>query len=141
MAMGQLRTRTRYRSKEKTDQRKISQRLRQSLLQVLRLHLSGLKADAIINIQGDEPFVEAAEIEQLSALIMQPEVAITALAKQITKAEQLMDSSKVKVVMNRKGDALYFSRQANHFRRGIEPSQWLDGHSYYKRLRLHAIKS
>ena len=105
------------------------------------LSLSGLEADAVINIQGDEPFVEAAQIEQLGALIAQPEVAIATLAKQITQAAQLMDSSKVKVVLNRRGDALYFSRQAIPFRRGAEPSHWLDGHSYYKHLGLYAFKS
>jgi 3-deoxy-manno-octulosonate cytidylyltransferase (CMP-KDO synthetase) len=105
------------------------------------LHLSGIDADAVINIQGDEPFVEPEQINQLASLIAQPEVGIATLAKQITQAEQLMDSSKVKVVLNLMGDALYFSRQAIPFQRGVEPTHWLDGQSYYKHLGLYAFKS
>jgi 3-deoxy-manno-octulosonate cytidylyltransferase (CMP-KDO synthetase) len=105
------------------------------------LSLSGVEADAVINVQGDEPFVEPAQIEQLIALVTQPEVGIATLAKHITQAEQLTDSSKVKVVCNTKGDALYFSRQAIPFQRGVDLNKWLNSQPYYKHLGLYAFKT
>jgi 3-deoxy-manno-octulosonate cytidylyltransferase (CMP-KDO synthetase) len=105
------------------------------------LHLSGIDADAVINIQGDEPFVEPAQIEQLMALIAHPDAAIATLVKPITSAAQLTETSKVKVVLSNDGAALYFSRQAIPFRRDIPISEWLSGQTYYKHLGLYAFRS
>lgn len=103
--------------------------------------MCGIDADAVINVQGDEPFVEPAQIEQLIALITQPDVAIATLAKQISLADQLIDPSKVKVVITKAGNALYFSRQVIPFQRGIAPDAWLNNHVYYKHLGLYAFKT
>lgn len=105
------------------------------------LHLSGIDADAVINIQGDEPFVEQAQIEQLIELIAHPEAAIATLAKPITNAAQLTDPSKVKVVLSKSGAALYFSRQPIPYRRDIPAADWLNGQVYYKHLGLYAFRS
>lgn len=105
------------------------------------LHLSGIDADAVINIQGDEPFVDPTQIEQLMKLIAQPEAAIATLAKPITSAAQLADPSKVKVVLSTSGAALYFSRQPIPYRRDIPVADWLNGQVYYKHLGLYAFRA
>lgn len=105
------------------------------------LHLSGIDADAVINIQGDEPFVEPAQIEQLMELIARPGVAIATLAKPVTGEAQLTDPSKVKVVLSQTGAALYFSRQPIPYRRDIPVADWLNGQVYYKHLGLYAFRS
>lgn len=102
--------------------------------------LSGIQADAIINVQGDEPFVDASQLEALATLISKPDVTIATLAKKITDTNSLLDPSKVKVVLNAHMKALYFSRQPIPFVRGAEPSQWLTQHPFYKHLGLYAYK-
>jgi 3-deoxy-manno-octulosonate cytidylyltransferase (CMP-KDO synthetase) len=102
--------------------------------------LSGLQADCILNIQGDEPFVDAQQLNALAQLIALPEVSIATLAKKITDAETLFDPSKVKVVMNAHSQALYFSRQAIPFNRNSEQAAWHSLHTYYKHLGLYAYK-
>ena len=69
-----------------------------------------LDADIIVNVQGDEPFVEARAIDQaIEACENHPE-AIATLACPISAAEEYWDPNVVKVVMDRRGFALYFSR-------------------------------
>jgi 3-deoxy-manno-octulosonate cytidylyltransferase (CMP-KDO synthetase) len=97
-------------------------------------------ADCIINVQGDEPFVDPKQLESLIDLIAQPEVTIATLAKKITDAQTLHDAAKVKVVLNAHAQALYFSRQAIPFYRNAENSSWHTLHTYYKHLGLYAYK-
>jgi 3-deoxy-manno-octulosonate cytidylyltransferase (CMP-KDO synthetase) len=103
--------------------------------------LSGIKADAIINVQGDEPFVDPTQIDQLAQLISKDNVQIATLAKKITAVEMLFDPSKVKMVMNDDGAAMYFSRQAIPYNKSNAPEQWLEHHAYYKHIGLYAYKS
>lgn len=102
--------------------------------------LSGLQADCILNVQGDEPFVDAEQLNALAQLIARPEVSIATLAKKITDAETLFDPSKVKVVMNAHSQALYFSRQAIPHQRDRKQEDWLKYHTYYKHIGLYAFK-
>ncbi|MFM7726313.1 MAG: 3-deoxy-manno-octulosonate cytidylyltransferase, partial [Flavobacteriales bacterium] len=100
----------------------------------------GIAADAIINVQGDEPFVDASQLETLASLISKPAVTIATLAKKISDTATLLDSSKVKVVLNARMQALYFSRQAIPFVRNAERSSWVTQHTYHKHLGLYAYK-
>lgn len=102
--------------------------------------LSGMKAEAIINVQGDEPFVATSQLEALAALITKQDVSIATLAKKITDINTLLDPSKVKVVLNAHMQAVYFSRQAIPFVRSADPSEWLEKHTFYKHLGLYAYK-
>jgi 3-deoxy-manno-octulosonate cytidylyltransferase (CMP-KDO synthetase) len=95
-------------------------------------------ADCIINVQGDEPFVDPSQLDSLINLIAKPQVSIATLAKKISDSQTLFDSSKVKVVMNAHSQALYFSRQAIPFYRNAENKHWHEHHTYYKHLGLYA---
>lgn len=105
------------------------------------LHHSKLQADAIINIQGDEPFVDPQQIEALCQLISKPEVEIATLAKKIDEAQMLFDPNKVKVIFSSNGKAIYFSRQAIPFQKNIPQQDWLSHHNYFKHLGLYAYKT
>jgi 3-deoxy-manno-octulosonate cytidylyltransferase (CMP-KDO synthetase) len=95
-------------------------------------------ADCIINVQGDEPFVDMVQLEALIQLISQPGVSIATLAKRISDTATLFDPSKVKVVINARHEALYFSRQAIPFFRNEVAADWHKLHTYYKHLGLYA---
>jgi 3-deoxy-manno-octulosonate cytidylyltransferase (CMP-KDO synthetase) len=97
-------------------------------------------ADAVINIQGDEPFVHPLQLEALAKRIAQPDVEIATLAKKIEAADVLFDPNKVKVIFNPEGKAIYFSRWAIPFQKGRDQKEWLAHHTYYKHLGLYAYK-
>jgi 3-deoxy-manno-octulosonate cytidylyltransferase (CMP-KDO synthetase) len=70
-----------------------------------------LAADVVVNIQGDEPLIDPAAIDSLVAPFeSEPGLSMTTLALPIRHAEEIEDSSVVKVVVDRQGYALYFSR-------------------------------
>jgi 3-deoxy-manno-octulosonate cytidylyltransferase (CMP-KDO synthetase) len=102
---------------------------------------SGEQADAVINIQGDEPFVKVEQLNQLVEAMQDPNTEIATLAKRIEDPSWLTDPNKVKVVMNDLGEAMYFSRQAIPYVKGVEMDQWLAVQAYYKHLGLYAYKT
>ncbi len=76
------------------------------------------KASIILNIQGDEPLVDPALLRRLARKLQDnPNIPIITAATPILP-EELLSENNVKVVMDRRGDALYFSRSAIPFRRG-----------------------
>jgi 3-deoxy-manno-octulosonate cytidylyltransferase (CMP-KDO synthetase) len=101
--------------------------------------LSQSKADFILNVQGDEPFVDPSQLEALCQLMSRPGSSIATLAKRITDRETLFDPSKVKVIVDQHSRALYFSRQAIPYMRGVDEAEWHLRHTYYKHLGLYAF--
>jgi 3-deoxy-manno-octulosonate cytidylyltransferase (CMP-KDO synthetase) len=69
------------------------------------------EADIVVNVQGDEPLIPPAIIRQVAALLeSDPEAAIATLATPVESLEEFLDPNAVKVVVDSKGRALYFSR-------------------------------
>ena len=75
------------------------------------LDLVGGGYDAVVNIQGDEPFIDPRQIDQVADLIRRDDTYLATLAKRITDAAKLNNPNVVKVVFDLEGNALYFSRQ------------------------------
>lgn len=84
--------------------------------------VADLDADAVVNVQGDEPFVEPKTIDQAIGALEQHQAAIATLACPISTAEEFWDPNVVKVVLDRRGFALYFSRWPIPFAAGPEMS-------------------
>ena len=105
------------------------------------LDLIGESIDAVVNIQGDEPFIDPRQIDQVVQLIRQPEVGLATLARKITDPARVADSNTVKVVFGNDGKALYFSRHAIPYVRGVDPSQWIRHADYYQHIGIYAYKS
>ena len=97
--------------------------------------------DVIVNIQGDEPFIDPSQIDMTVALFNKPEVIIGTLIRKIEKNEDLFDPNVVKVVVDKIGKALYFSRSPIPYFRGIPQDAWLDKYDYYKHIGLYAYRS
>jgi 3-deoxy-manno-octulosonate cytidylyltransferase (CMP-KDO synthetase) len=96
-------------------------------------------ADFIINVQGDEPFIQPEQIELLLQQLNQ-EVELATLIKKIEDTQLLINPNIVKAVINLKQQALYFSRHPIPFIRGTETSQWLAQHTYYKHIGMYAYR-
>jgi 3-deoxy-manno-octulosonate cytidylyltransferase (CMP-KDO synthetase) len=69
-----------------------------------------LDVDIIVNVQGDEPFIQKEPLEKLVRLFDDPSVQVGSLMRTIISEEELNAPSSVKVVVNKNNDALYFSR-------------------------------
>jgi 3-deoxy-manno-octulosonate cytidylyltransferase (CMP-KDO synthetase) len=99
------------------------------------------EAKIILNVQGDEPFVQPEQIDLLAETLMQqPGYQIATLAKKITDQAQLFNGNVVKAAMSLEREALYFSRHPIPFLRGQEPDCWLEAHTYYKHIGLYAFR-
>ncbi len=94
----------------------------------------------IVNIQGDEPFIDPRQIEELIALL-DGKTAIATLVKSIDHVGDLSNTGEVKVVFNDRFEALYFSRFPIPFIRDIEDqAAWLSVANFYKHVGLYAYK-
>ena len=79
--------------------------------------------DIIVNVQGDEPLMPPALIDQVAAVLESaPQAGIATLAAPIDSLAELMDPNTVKVVMDAQGQALYFSRAPIPWDRDGAPS-------------------
>ena len=97
-------------------------------------------ADVIINIQGDEPFVAVSQIETLKGLFDHPQTQIGTLGKRFESMEAVMNPNSPKIVTDKHGFALYFSRSVIPFIRGKEQSDWLTDYPYLKHLGIYAYR-
>lgn len=100
----------------------------------------GTDADIIINIQGDEPFIQQSQIETLMHLFDDPETQIGTLGKPFESIEAAMNPNSPKIVTDLRGFALYFSRSVIPFVRGQQQSDWLQHFPYLKHLGLYAYR-
>jgi len=105
------------------------------------LELTCADADGVINIQGDEPFVDPAQLDLLAAMLLKNDTEVATLATPIRDYTTLTDPNKVKVVFGNAGRAIYFSRFPIPFRKGLPQDQWLHTGPYYKHLGLYAYRS
>ena len=101
----------------------------------------GQDFDAVVNIQGDEPFIDPMQIQQIASIITQDKVDIATLAMPITDPEMIHNANVVKVVMNAQGRAMYFSRSAIPYVRDCSIEQWLERCPFYKHVGIYAYKS
>lgn len=98
-------------------------------------HIKGF--DVAINIQGDEPLIDPQQIDLLVSCFEKEETEIATLIKRIEHKEDLFNENKPKVVLNTKGEAVYFSRQAIPFQRSVPASEWLDRRPYYNHIGIY----
>ena len=101
--------------------------------------------DVVINIQGDEPFIQPSQIETLKACFDDDSVSIATLVKPFAADADfdkvLANPNSPKVVLNKRNEAMYFSRSVIPFIRGKETGEWLSSHPFYKHIGLYAYRA
>jgi 3-deoxy-manno-octulosonate cytidylyltransferase (CMP-KDO synthetase) len=97
--------------------------------------------DVIVNIQGDEPFIDPLQIDLVVSLFSRPEVEIGTLIREISFNEDIFNPNVVKVVVDSLGKALYFSRSPIPYLRGIKQEDWLNHHEYFRHIGLYAYRT
>ncbi len=99
--------------------------------------------DVVINVQGDEPFIQPVQIETLINCFDDDDTQIATLVKKIGVNDivVLFNPNSPKVVLDNKNNALYFSRSPIPYKRGTDESKWLTEHEYYKHIGIYAYRS
>ena len=97
-------------------------------------------ADVIINVQGDEPFIQSSQIKTLMSLFDDPKTQIGTLGKPFEDMESVDNPNSPKIVTDNRGFALYFSRSIIPFIRGKEHSEWFGEYPFLKHLGIYAYR-
>ena len=97
-------------------------------------------ADVIINVQGDEPFIQSSQIKTLMALFDDSKTQIGTLGKPFEDMESVDNPNSPKIVTDNRGFALYFSRSIIPFIRGKEHSEWFGEYPFLKHLGIYAYR-
>lgn len=98
----------------------------------------------VINIQGDEPFIQPEQIEAIKSCFDDPTTEIATLVKPFTEEDGLAaleNPNTPKVVMAPDGTALLFSRSVIPYLRGIDKNEWLKQHLHYKHIGMYAYRT
>lgn len=91
--------------------------------------------DIVVNIQGDEPLVDAEQLRLLLAAFEDKKVEIATLGSPKISIEDIKDPNRIKVVLNHKSDALYFSRSPIPYERNVEE------YAYLKHIGLYGFRT
>lgn len=96
--------------------------------------------DVVINVQGDEPFIQPEQIELLKKCFT-GETEIATLVKKIETNEELFNPNRPKVVLDKSFNALYFSRSPIPFLRNNEKNKWHARFNYWAHIGMYAYKA
>ncbi|MCX7954358.1 MAG: 3-deoxy-manno-octulosonate cytidylyltransferase [Bacteroidales bacterium] len=102
--------------------------------------ITGKTYDIVVNIQGDQPFIQCDQFSILLEPFNNTDVQISTLIKAIETDDDLFDPNKPKVVIDNNKNALYFSRHPIPYIKSDEKSTWLSKHTFYKHIGLYAFR-
>lgn len=101
---------------------------------------ANISADYVINIQGDEPFIDPIQINEL-ATICDGQTELATQMIPVDNHEVLFDTGEVKIVLNTNQEALYFSRMVIPFIKGVNQTEWHLHHPYYRHVGMYAYRT
>lgn len=96
--------------------------------------------DILINIQGDEPFIDPEQIDMLCTCFEAEGTELATLVKKIITSEELHNPNSPKVILNSNSEAIYFSRTAIPYLRNIELQYWINSHTFYKHIGIYGYR-
>jgi 3-deoxy-manno-octulosonate cytidylyltransferase (CMP-KDO synthetase) len=102
------------------------------------MYETGQKVDIVLNIQGDEPFISPDQINLLKSCFNDINVQIATLIRKTEPGEDIFNPNQVKVILDSVGNAIYFSRTAIPYYRGLDAAEWSEKHIFFKHLGLYA---
>jgi len=97
--------------------------------------------DVVVNIQGDEPFIRTEQIKRICSCFDSREVEIATLIKPVTDLTELYNPNRPKVVVNKKMEALLFSRSTIPYIRGKKPEEWLGETQFFSHIGMYAYRA
>lgn len=96
--------------------------------------------DVVVNVQGDEPFIQRSQIDTLCRCFDDEDTQIATLGKPFDSMEAVDNPNSPKIVTDLRGYALYFSRSIIPYVRGAEHDAWMGHYPYLKHLGIYAYR-
>ena len=106
-----------------------------------KLEEKGNQYSVVINIQGDEPYIDPRQIDEVAEMFTKVGIQIATLARKIDKEDDLFNTNVNKVVFGRDEKAIYFSRHPIPFQQNVDRKVWLSNYTYYKHIGIYAYRS
>ena len=100
----------------------------------------GIRADAVVNVQGDEPYIHPEQIDLVASCFEDPGVEIATLVRKIASSDELFSPSVIKVTVDARGDALYFSRSPIPFIQQADHPHWIDRALHFKHIGIYGYR-
>ena len=97
--------------------------------------------DVVINIQGDEPYIDPEQITKLISCFNDANTQIATLVKKVLTDHELRNTNSPKVIINKHSEAIYFSRSPLPHIRGQEPQHWLQHFTYFKHIGIYGYRA
>ena len=97
--------------------------------------------DVVVNIQGDEPFIQKSQIETVVACFNDADTQIATLGKKFATIEEAKNPNSPKIILDNRSYAMYFTRALAPYIRGKEESQWIDVYPFLKHIGLYAYRT
>ena len=94
----------------------------------------------VINIQGDEPFIDPQQIDELAAILKDGTTELATQMIPVSNHEELFDIGEVKIVLNDNMEALYFSRMVIPFIKGVDEKEWHLHFNYHRHVGMYAYR-
>jgi 3-deoxy-manno-octulosonate cytidylyltransferase (CMP-KDO synthetase) len=94
----------------------------------------------VINIQGDEPYIHPEQIDQLCGCFDKPDTTLATLVNEIKSSDELFNHNNVKVILNKLGEAIYFSRSPIPYCRNFPEQEWIKHNTYYKHIGIYGYR-
>lgn len=98
------------------------------------------KFDFVVNIQGDEPFIDPHQIDLLCGTL-DPTTELATLIQKIKTLDQILSLGEAKVVINTSHEAMYFSRSPIPFVQKTDQKEWLQKTTFYRHVGLYAYRN
>lgn len=105
------------------------------------LDLVGGSPDVVINVQGDEPFIQPSQLRTVMEAFDDSATQIATLGKRFETIEAVENPNSPKIVLDNDGFALYFSRSPIPFVRGKDRGEWLAAYHFLKHIGLYAYRA
>lgn len=97
--------------------------------------------DIVVNVQGDEPFIQRQQIEAVCKCFDDPTTEIATLGKPFgNDLKAIENPNSPKIVVDNRGYAMYFSRSVIPFVRGVDCETWPETYPFLKHIGLYAYK-
>lgn len=97
--------------------------------------------DVVVNVQGDEPFIQPSQIETICRCFDDADTQIATLGKPFADMQSVLNPNSPKIVVDNRHYAMYFSRSVIPFVRGQEEGSWIQHFPFLKHLGLYAYRA
>ena len=97
--------------------------------------------DIVINIQGDEPLIRPEQLDELLIAFKNSDIKLATLIKKMTSIKDVLNPNRIKVVLDKDRNGIYFSRSPIPYIANVDKSEWLNKADFWKHIGIYAWRT